>query len=231
MTSIQKIWKSLKSHHIIFLVLVGLAVYLGSRADIIDYFSQFIGNDFIGVTFFIVVFALATILVPLTGLPLIVPGSAVFGTFLVSIYSIIGWTIGAIIAFFIARYLGRPVLAFFVPIEKIEKYEQYFSGKIEFWGLVLLRMVLPVDIISYVVGLLSRISFKKYLLATILGITPFAFIFAYIGDALIEKQYFVFTLLTMGAIILFGFIYFIYRIYKIERKIGHSRDNQVNTLE
>ena len=103
-------------------------------------------------------------------------------------------------------------------MKRIEKYEQYFSDRIEFWGLVLLRMVMPVDLLSYAVGILSRISLKKYMLATVLGIAPFAFVFAYIGDALVQEQYVTFIVFSAGGFLIFGFIYFLYRIYRIGKQ-------------
>lgn len=225
MTSFQKIWKSIKSHHIIFIVLVGLAIYFGSRADIIDYLSQFIQADLFGIIYFILAFALITVLVPLTALPLIVPGSAIFGPLFVSVYATLGWLLGSLIAFVIARHLGKPFLSLFISIEKIEKYEEYLSGRIEFWGLVLLRMVMPVDLLSYAVGLLSKISFKKYMLATFLGVAPFAFIFSYISDALTQKQYIVFIVYSAGALLGFGVLYVLYKIYRAGRKIQYKEEH------
>ena len=207
----------MKFSHILFIVLVGLAIYFGSRADIINYFSQFIQNDILGAISFILLFTLVTVIAPLTALPLVVPASAIFGPFLTSIYSIAGWTLGAVIAFLIARHLGKPILTSFVSLESLEKYEKYFGDRVEFLGLVLLRMVLPVDLLSYAVGLLSRISFKKYILATVIGISPFAFIFAYIGDALAQKQYTAFIIFSAGAVFLSGFIYIVYKIYRLSR--------------
>lgn len=207
----------MKSSHIWFFVLVALAIYVASRTEFIDYFSQFIKNDVLGTVSFIFLFALVTVIAPLTALPLVVPASSIFGPFLTSIYSIAGWTLGAVVAFLIARYLGKPILTHFISLEKLEKYEKYFSGNIEFFGLVLLRFILPVDLLSYAVGLLSRISFKKYLLATLIGITPFAFIFAYTGDALAQKQYTTFIALSAGALLFFGFIYIVYKIYRLSR--------------
>lgn len=215
-------WKSIKSFHILFFIFTALAIYIASRAEFIGYFSQFIANDYKGIISFILLFTLVTVIAPLTALPLVVPASAIFGPFLTSIYSIIGWTLGAMIAFLIARYLGKPILTSFVSLEKLEKYEKYFGGRVEFFGLVLLRMVLPVDLLSYAVGLLSKISFKKYMLATVIGITPFAFIFAYIGDALVQKQYTTFIIFSAGAVFLFGFIYIIYKIYRLS-KIGQNK--------
>lgn len=225
MKSVKQIWKSVKSSHVIFIVLVGLAVYFGSQEEIIDYLGQFIQSNFVGTVFFIVVFALITVLVPLTSLPLIVPGSAIFGPLLVSIYATLGWLLGSMVAFIIARYLGKPFLSLFISIEKIEKYEQYLSGKIEFWGLVLLRMVMPVDLLSYAVGLLSKISFKKYMLATFLGITPFAFVFSYISDALTQDRYITFIIFSAGALLVFGVLYILYKIYRVGRKIQYKEDH------
>lgn len=209
--------QSIKSSHILFFVFVALAIYIASRAEFIGYFSQFIRNDISGTISFILLFALVTVIAPLTALPLIVPASAIFGPFLTSIYSIVGWTLGAMVAFLLARHLGKPILKTFISLEKLEKYEKYFSGNIEFFGLVLLRFILPVDLLSYAVGLLSKISFKKYTLATVLGIAPFAFIFSYIGDALVQKQYTTFIVFSAGALLLFGLIYIVYKIYSLSR--------------
>ena len=216
--------KKLKLSQILFIVLVGFAIYLGSRADIIDYFSQFIDNNVVGIMWYIAIFALITVLVPLTAMPMMVPGSVIFGPFFVSIYSIIGWVLGAIIAFAIARYLGKPFLSLFIKIEEIERYEKYLSNRVEFWGLVFLRMIMPVDMLSYAVGILSSISFRKYILATVLGITPFAFAFSYIGDALVQRQYISFIMFSIGAVLVFGITFIAYKIYRLSQ-IGQNKDN------
>jgi uncharacterized membrane protein YdjX (TVP38/TMEM64 family) len=44
-----------------------------------------------------------------------------------------------------------------------------------------LRLVLPMDVISYVLGLFADISWSKYAGATALGLTPSAFVLAYLG--------------------------------------------------
>lgn len=214
---LKRIWKFVKVSNILFFVIVGIFIYLSARADIIDYFSRFIQNNIFGVAIYIFIFALVTVVAPLTMLPLVIPSSVVFGPFFTGIYSIIGWTIGAIIAFLIARYIGKPFLSKFVSLKHIEEYDKYFSGNVEFWTLVFLRMMIPVDILSYAVGFLSRISFKKYLFATIIGITPFAFIFSYLGDAFVQKQYIMLIALSVSGIFLFGFIYIVYKIYHSNR--------------
>lgn len=46
------------------------------------------------------------------------------------------------------------------------------------------EVVVPVDILSYAVGLFVPMSYSAYLAATVLGVTPFAFVFAYSMDTL-----------------------------------------------
>jgi ABC-type iron transport system FetAB permease component len=50
-----------------------------------------------------------------------------------------------------------------------------------FWSVVLLRLVVPMDVISYVLGLFTEMTWTSYALATALGLTPAAFILTYIG--------------------------------------------------
>jgi len=65
-----------------------------------------------------------------------------------------------------------------------------------FLGIIFLRMVIPVDILSYALGLFSKIKTRDYLLATIIGVSPFAFIFAYLGRMPFYYQIFVFHEIT-----------------------------------
>lgn len=41
---------------------------------------------------------------------------------------------------------------------------------------------MPVDVLSYALGLFSNMSHSAFLLATLLGVTPFAFVFSYLGS-------------------------------------------------
>jgi len=69
----------------------------------------------------------------------------------------------------------------FVSLDKIKKFEASFSSEHIFWAVVLLRLSVPVDVLSYALGLFSTMSVRSYLFATLIGVTPFAFIFSYTG--------------------------------------------------
>ena len=128
--------------------------------------------------------ALATVIAPLT-IAVTVPFMAkIFGPFAIFVVSWLGWMIGAGVVFYISRSWGRPLVERMFSMERIESLEQKMPTHLDFWVLLLLRTFIPVDVLSYAVGLLSTISFKKYLAATALGIVPFAFVLSYGPDAL-----------------------------------------------
>ena len=54
---------------------------------------------------------------------------------------------------------------------------------------MLLRILIPVDILSYALGLISAMPLSHYILATAIGITPFSFIWSYAGEAAFSQEY------------------------------------------
>lgn len=164
-----------------------------------------------GAFFFITLMFLATVLAPLSALPLVPLVAPLFGPLWTALYAIVGWWLGALVAFLIARYGGKPLLTRFVSIKEIEKMESKIPEHTTFWGLVVLRMVVPVDMLSYALGLLSSVSFRVYAAATLLGIIPFALIFSYGGSALLESNY-----LFLGGTVILALCLFLiaWRVYK-----------------
>jgi uncharacterized membrane protein YdjX (TVP38/TMEM64 family) len=67
-----------------------------------------------------------------------------------------------------------------------------------------LRIAIPVDLLSYALGLFSKVRYRDYALATIIGISPLAFILAYLGTLP-----FIFQMIALSValvLILSGFI-------------------------
>ena len=50
--------------------------------------------------------------------------------------------------------------------------------------------MIPVDLLSYALGIFGVLDWRNYTLATIIGIVPFAFIFAYLGTLPVSYQLF-----------------------------------------
>jgi len=154
------------------------------------------GGSF-GVIIYIFITILAIVIAPISTVPLIPLASGLWGWFTAAILSIIGWAIGAQIAFHIARYFGKPLVEKFISIDKLTRFEARFSKQNMFWTVVFLRMTIPVDILSYSIGLFSNMQSRIYFFATLIGITPFAFVIAYAGTLTVWLQLMVFLVVAI----------------------------------
>lgn len=126
---------------------------------------------------FIAIYAVATVLgVP--GTILTVLGGVIFGSALGTFLVVVGATIGATGAFFVARFLARDFIA-----EKFGKTKWFkrFDEGIEAEGLyfmlfVRLVPVFPFNGLNYASGL-TKIRFRDYFIGTFVGIIPASFVF------------------------------------------------------
>ena len=125
---------------------------------------------------------LAIVIAPITVFPLIAVATGLWGWVVTFFLTLVAWEIGAIIAFIIARKWGVPLVRKLVPLKEIykveEKVSRYGNG---FWEILFLRMIIPIDGLSYAIGLFSKVRFLPYFIATLFGIMPFLFLFAYFG--------------------------------------------------
>lgn len=111
----------------------------------------------------------------------------IFGWLHTYIYTLAGIFIGTSLAFFLARTFRERLVQRFVPLKKIHKLENEMSKKKEFLAIVAIRLfTVPVmDFSSYIAGL-TKISYKKFILATLVASIPDIFIF-YIGEEAYKK--------------------------------------------
>lgn len=162
---------------IIFLFLLVSYLIQNNIGNIDDY----VIDGYFGVLIFVFIEIIATVFAPISAIPLLPLMSETYGWFIAGLLSIIGWTIGSVIAFILARKYGAPLVRKLISLEKISEIEKRIPETNLFWSIVFFRMILPVDILSYILGLFSRIKFNTYFWATLIGISPFAFILAYLG--------------------------------------------------
>jgi uncharacterized membrane protein YdjX (TVP38/TMEM64 family) len=113
-------------------------------------------------------------------LPLIPVAARAWGRVPAALVTIVGWTTGSLVAFLIARQWGAPLVRKITSMERVKRLKRWIPDDL-FWSVVLLRMVMPMDVISYVLGLFTDMSWSAYLLATALGVAPSAFVLAYLG--------------------------------------------------
>jgi uncharacterized membrane protein YdjX (TVP38/TMEM64 family) len=130
---------------------------------------------------FMLIYALAAVLF-LPGSILTLAGGALFGPVLGTLYSLTGATLGATLAFLIARYLASDWVA-----EKTGgRVKQLINGvEGEGWRFVaFVRLVplFPFNLLNYALGL-TRLRLLHYIIATYLFMLPGAIAYTYLGYA------------------------------------------------
>ena len=140
----------------------------------------------------------------------------IFGWFATYIYTATGIFIGTSIAFWLARIYGEPFVTRFVSLKKIHELEKQVSGRKQFIALVAFRLftVPVVDISSYIVGL-TKISYKKFALATFLATVPETLIF-YFGEEFYKRFFGKNLFIAVLVLLIIGSIYFIIKRYGIK---------------
>jgi uncharacterized membrane protein YdjX (TVP38/TMEM64 family) len=112
-----------------------------------------------------------------------IAGGLAFGAMWGAVYSLIGADIGAIVAFGAGRFLGRG----FVESVVGKRFDSMLGriAKHGFQIIFYLRMVpvIPYNALNLVAGA-SRITFRDYFWASVIGMVPGTILFAFLGDAL-----------------------------------------------
>jgi bacillithiol system protein YtxJ len=173
---------------IAFIFLLFILVSYWTKINIDQIKTTISSMEKFGPLAYILAMTIAVIIAPISALPIVPVAVGMWGSFNASILSIIGWMSGSSAAFALARYGGRPLIKRLVSLDKVEKFSKIIPEKNLFVSVVFFRIALPVDILSYALGLFTEIKWSTYLLATFLGIAPFAFIFSYAVDFPIGYQ-------------------------------------------
>ncbi|MEA3329332.1 MAG: VTT domain-containing protein [Nanoarchaeota archaeon] len=160
----------------------------------LEFVKTYLDFGFLGMIVYIGIVISSIVLAPVTIMPLIPLASALWGWIMAAVLTIIGWTIGATIAFFLARKYGAPLVRKIVSLEKLDELEHRIPEKNIFFTIVLLRMTVPFDGLSYLFGLFTKIKFKTYILATLIGFIPFTFVVAYLGTIELKFQLIAFAI-------------------------------------
>jgi uncharacterized membrane protein YdjX (TVP38/TMEM64 family) len=133
---------------------------------------------------FVLIYGIGTML-GLPGLPFTVAAGAIFGTLLGSALSWIGAMIGATCGYFLARTVGRNVVARW--LKRFRRADAAVAQARDFSGMLRLRLipVFPIGVVNFVGGL-ARAPFGRYIAATAIGIIPSTLIYNYFADSLLE---------------------------------------------
>lgn len=186
----QKIWKGKHTLHVCILlstICFGLLTvhFLGVSCFTPEFLvGQIQALGLWGIFLYIVLMALR----PLVFFPAVVltlAGGLAFGPWWGSIYAILGGFLGTCLCFVLARLFGRGWVEKHGGNWQCLRDLDDHAGKFGFQAILLMRLVplFHYDIVSYGAGL-SRMRFKDYALATLLGMMPGTFAFNFLGYSL-----------------------------------------------
>lgn len=167
----------------------------------LDFFKNFIGNNYFSIVFYILILILSSVVAPIDVIFLMPIATALWGWFFAGLISLVGWTLGSALVFFLSRKYGALLIKKFISLDKIYEYEKFLPEKNMFAGVILLRIAIPIDLVSYAIGLFTKMKFIPYIFATIIGFTPLVFFLAYIGSFPIYMQMICFILLLLVILI------------------------------
>ena len=149
-----------------------------------------------------------------------ITGGLAFGAWLGTLYTVIGATLGAVVAFLVAQKLGNGLIKKKEQAGKINQIQQQLEKNGFIY--VLIFRLLPIfnfDLISYAAGL-SKVRLLSFFLATLIGIIPGTFAYNFLGSSIVSKD----PQLIIGAIIVFLVLtivpWYIQKRWKAKKDLG-----------
>jgi len=163
------------------LAAVAAAVALREHFDAAALQAWVEGAGAAGPIVFVALYALATVLF-LPGSVLTLAGGALFGPVWGTLWNLTGATVGAALAFLVARYLGADWVARRAGPRLSRLNNGVTAEGWRFVAFVRLVPLFPFNLLNYALGL-TRIPFVAYVLATWLFMLPGAFAYTWLGFA------------------------------------------------
>ena len=204
--------------------IVLLVLFLGTSADYMNdpelVYKIAAEHRLLGASIFSLIMFVTTVIAPLTAMPMVPMVAPLLGPFTVGLACFIGWTFGALVSFCIGRYWGQPVVKRFINPDTLRTYEQYVRPDMSFVLIVTLRMLVPVDILSYALSIFTTVPLSTYAPATMIGILWFSFALAYLGDALASRDYVLFGVIGVASVVIIGLSWWYAR-----RKLRQPRED------
>jgi uncharacterized membrane protein YdjX (TVP38/TMEM64 family) len=162
--------------------ILGVLVYFGAHEQILRLLKWFDAQGAWVSLLFILIMAAVVVLV-LPGVLFTTGAGFVFGVVEGSIYVVTGTTLGAVLAFLIARYLfGQRARQFILARSKLRVLSEELTP--HGWKIVLLTRLIPFfpgKISNYFFGLTS-FSLRGYAAGSLLGFIPFSVYNVYLGS-------------------------------------------------
>lgn len=162
--------------------LLAVMVHFGAHEQVLRLLWWFEAQGaWVSLLFILIMAAVVVLLLP--GVLFTAGAGFVFGVVKGSIYVVLGTTLGAALAFLIARYLfGQRARAFLMARAKLRVVSEELTA--QDWKIVLLTRLIPFfpsKISNYVFGL-TPFSLRGFVIGSLLGFIPFSVHNVYLGS-------------------------------------------------
>ena len=134
-----------------------------------------------------------------------ISGAYVYGFLITAVLSIIGTIVGSILAYYIAKALGKDAITLFMSEEKINNFLEKLNSKkaMIFVAVIYFIPGLPKDLCNYAAGI-SNMNFKMFLVVSMVARTPAMMMSILVGNQFGEGNYGAVIIISVIMIILFG---------------------------
>ncbi|WP_263831735.1 TVP38/TMEM64 family protein [Sulfurospirillum oryzae] len=163
------------------------------------------------ISFLLMVFQ--AILAPLPAFLITFANAALFGWLWGAALSWVSAMVGALLCFYIAKFLGRDVVEKLTSKIALESVDAFFE-KHGTYAILIARLLpfISFDVVSYAAGLTSM-TLRSFLIATGVGQLPATLVYSYVGEMLSGgAATIVYGLMTLFALTLL--VYLIKRVYR-----------------
>ncbi len=185
-SSRKSAWLGMAGSLVFVAVILAVLVYFGVHEQVLHLLEWFKQQGAWAPLLFILIMAAVVVLL-LPGAIFTVGAGFVFGVLQGSVYVVVGTTLGAIIAFLLARYLfGERAKRFIMARAKLQLVNDEFSKND--WKIVLLTRLIPFfpsKIANYFFGL-THFSLRGYIIGSLLGFIPFTVHNVYLGSLIAD---------------------------------------------
>lgn len=134
-----------------------------------------------------------------------IAGGYIYGTFVGSVLSLAGITVGSVIVYSISRVFGRPLVRKIISERHLDFFDRVLRLGSIHYVIFLLYLIpgIPKDVLGYVCGI-SEVKFRYFLLYSTLGRMPAVIVSAYFGAGLDGGKRWVLVLIAVVMTALFA---------------------------
>lgn len=118
---------------------------------------------------------------------------------------LIGWLIGAGLAYLIGRRFGRRVTEYFVAAEALDRYGHLLTARMSVAEVAALKLALPSEIPSFALGIM-RYPLAKFAAVLLASELPFALWAVYLSTAFVGDRRLAFLVVLVAGFVAIGLV-------------------------